>query len=336
MIYGLTNKRGEVRYVGRTKRRLYKRLSGHKSAARTRRTNTPSAKWIRRINPCNVDIILLEENSENEVKSEVWWMDYLEFLGCDLLNEIRYELPLGGPEKFQVTDEVKELMGTIPDHEVAKRFDVCANTIWKYRNKLGIEPDGNVDVTEEMKEMMGTVSDRKVGEKFGLKQTTIGNHRRRLGIEAFGNNGGFDVPEELIEQLGEKLDTELGEEFGFTPSVVRKNRKKRGIDPLRPGEYEFSEEFYNMLGEKPDGEIAEKFEVHVQTVKRRREKENINRYKKPKMFNKKEAGEIKWLIENTDKIYQDIVNEYGGCLKICSKIKNEKYYKEDIESIKPT
>lgn len=88
-IYALLDPRTcEVRYVGKSQRSLNNRMSLYRRS----RSNTPVCKWARRLfsegNPPTA--IRLEESTCGQNKDladkEKFWIEYLAFLGADLLN----------------------------------------------------------------------------------------------------------------------------------------------------------------------------------------------------------------------------------------------------------
>lgn len=238
MIYGLYNKNtGYVRYVGRTKQPLKIRLSGHIS--HSKRRNDPKSEWIQEIGKESVGIKLLDKFSENESEAELWWMDYLEFLGCDLLNRNRYEAGgyVGQHGNFEITDEVKKLMGSVPDGEVAERFDVHITTVVKHRNRLGIDPyvpqKGNQrQLPKECIEKLGEVSDNKLADEFDVTRKTLQRRREEMGIDAYEKKKSA-TSKECVKLLGTMPDAELAERFNVSKSTIHRRRKARGIPSYR-------------------------------------------------------------------------------------------------------
>jgi len=237
MIYGLYNKdTGHVRYVGRTQKTAGERLANHRYTAREKRGDTPKDRWMRDIGTENVDIIRLEEECENPEQAELWWMDYMEFLGCELLNVIRCEIGgKVGEDGLEITDEVKSLMGTMPDRELGEKLGVATNTVAKHRNRLEIEAYGNnggYDLPEELIEKLGKVSDAELGREFGYPKQVIRAHREKREIEPY-EVFEHSFPEEFYELLGEKTDGQLADQFDVSRATVARRRRERGIDPWR-------------------------------------------------------------------------------------------------------
>lgn len=337
MIYGLTNKEtGEVRYVGRTDDTLARRLNGHRSQARTERKNSRVAKWIRQLEPENVGIVELEREAKNEAAAEVWWMDYLEFLGCDLLNVVRYELPNIGPDGIDVTDEMEEMMGTVPDRKVAEEFEVSEAVIYKYRRRFGIEGwDPKIELPKECIEQLGEKPDGELAEEFEVAEMTISRRRYEGGIDPYYRHKGpgkVELPDNAKDLLGEVSDREIAERFDVTLDIVKNRRVEKGIEPavdLSKVEIPVEE-----LGTKPDNELAEEYDVSPRTICERRKEHGVEAYKRQNRLSDERVGEVKWLATNADMTYEEIGNRYGISDANVSNIKNEKR-RADVDCVKP-
>lgn len=334
MIYGLYNKdTGHVRYVGRTIQKLYRRLNSHRCDARdkTRRT-TSAGRWIRKIGCDNVDIVLLEPSPENESKAEVWWMEYLEFLGCDLVNETRKELKVDGPEGIEITDEMKSMMGEVPDKVIAEEFDIGESTVYKHRARLGIEGwDPKIELPQECIDQLGQKPDVELAKEYDTSRATIKRRREEKNIDPYREQN-VDVPDKCLKQLGEKSDGDLAEEFGLTIEIIRRRRIKKGIDPAN--DLTKVEIPVDELGTKPDRLLAEEYDVTPRTICERRQEHNIPPYKKSQWNSDEKAGEVKWLAKNSDMTYEEIGEIYDISDANVSNIKNEKR-RANVDCVKP-
>lgn len=83
-VYALTDKDGNVRYIGQTRSPLRIRRASHVGSCRERPDSLLS-KWIMATDP---DIIMLDENATWNV-SEILWIDHYRRQGADLLNVLR-------------------------------------------------------------------------------------------------------------------------------------------------------------------------------------------------------------------------------------------------------
>lgn len=199
MIYALINKNtGEARYVGKTKRKLTNRLAGHIHEATKKKYTDPKADWIRQLGKNNVGIKLLEENPENEDEAELWWMEYLEYLGCDLLNVIRYKV--GGTNgRVLSKDEQKELLE-------------------KYK-------DSSIRIS-------------KLCEEYGITNGTLSRIRRDWGVERVSRRPSnfIDFEDEEIDYIVKQYeknyvtDRELSEELNVSRQAIRRVLKEEGVD----------------------------------------------------------------------------------------------------------
>lgn len=80
MIYALyEEEKGIPRYVGESTSNLRKKLGVLKYGAKQENNwNSPLVRWI---NANEIEILLLEDDGQKE-----WWVEYLKYLGCNLLN----------------------------------------------------------------------------------------------------------------------------------------------------------------------------------------------------------------------------------------------------------
>lgn len=86
LIYGLCHPvTGELRYVGKTVSSLMKRVQQH--MRESERTNTHKSCWIRSIGA--PDAFVIEEVSGDGLSEEVYWIEVMRALGCDLVNHTR-------------------------------------------------------------------------------------------------------------------------------------------------------------------------------------------------------------------------------------------------------
>jgi DNA-binding CsgD family transcriptional regulator len=335
MIYGLYNKdTGHVRYVGRTIQKLYRRLNSHRCDARdkTRRT-TSAGKWIRKIGCDNVDIVLLERSPKNESKAEVWWMEYLEFLGCELVNDARFEMKICTSSGIDVTDEMKSMMGEVSDKVIAKKFDVSRNTILKHRSRLGINGRNlKIELSKECVEQLGEKPDSELADEFEVSKSTVRRRREEKGIDPYKERN-VNVPEECLNQLGEKADGKLAEEYGLTIEIIKKRRVEKNIDPSC--DLSKVKVPVEQLGTKPDNVLAEKYNVSSRTICERRKEHGIEAFKRQNRLSDEKVGEVKWLAKNSDMTYQEIGNQYGISDANVSNIKNEKR-RADVNCVKPS
>lgn len=87
-IYALVDPRtGFIRYVGKTSCPLNRRLAGHINDSLRRRFQVPRFRWIGRLLNAGLRPEIVElEQCEDWQDAEQFWISYLRFVGCDLLN----------------------------------------------------------------------------------------------------------------------------------------------------------------------------------------------------------------------------------------------------------
>jgi len=199
MIYALTNKNtSEPRYVGKTKRKLTTRLCGHIHEATKEKLSDPKCKWIRKLGKNNVDIKLLEKNAENEDEAELWWMDYLEYLGCDLLNVIRYKV--GGTNgRILSKNEQKELLKEYKDPSIrvsklCEKYDITNGTLSRIRRDWGVErvsrrPKNFIDFDDEKIDYIvkqyeeNYLTERELSEELNVSRQAVRRVLEEQGVD---------------------------------------------------------------------------------------------------------------------------------------------------------
>ncbi len=113
-IYGMSDPRtNEIRYVGKT-HNLIGRLENH---LRRKDERSIKSKWIKDLKCLNLapEIFILEEvKNENWQELEIFWIQYLKFIGCNLTNSTA-----GG---MGMRNMVPELSGRIKNSRKGLRY----------------------------------------------------------------------------------------------------------------------------------------------------------------------------------------------------------------------
>lgn len=107
--------------------------------------------------------------------------------------------PMGGHNRIELPEEVREQFGEMPDHELAEQAGVSKKVITKRRNAAGVA---------------------SYAEQTG-QDGQFSTSESRYSRDEF--------PEELIEKMGTMPDTEIGREYGVQAQLVTKERNERGI-----------------------------------------------------------------------------------------------------------
>lgn len=275
MIYGLTNERGKVRYVGRSVQKPESRLKAH--IRESKNNDTSKDEWIRKIGKENIEVILLEENPKNEARAEVWWMEYMEFLGFELTNEVRYEMRTRNG--WEPPKEVVELMGKIPDWKVGKKFDLTESLIFKYRKRLGISCcSSKIKLPDECINQLGQKPDRELGEEYNVSAATIFGRRKERGISSYTEQKN-NLPNECYEKMGQVSDRELSRNYDVSRKTISRRRSEAGIKKYK-AKCELPEECYEKMGNVSDRTLGREYDVCTKTIGNKRRKAGIEAYKK--------------------------------------------------------
>jgi Mor family transcriptional regulator len=245
MIYGLYNKNtGEVRYVGRTGRNLRDRLHNHRYNAKTERCNSPKGKWIRKVDPKNIEILKLENPSKNEKEKELWWMEYLEYLGCNLLNVADYETgsEAGKTHIGKLPKECVEKMGEVSDVKLAEKYKVDVKTIKARREQREIEAySKRYDLPDKCIEHLGKKSDVELARIYGVSREVIRRRRKEEKIQPYQPER-YTKKEKVAEikwfiECGDMSYREIGNKYNVSKScigeIARETNHKQ-VDKKKP------------------------------------------------------------------------------------------------------
>lgn len=132
LIDPLTN---EIRYVGKTKKSLIKRLYEHLTL-RNLKSNTHKNNWVKKLLNLNVKpkIELIEVVTENNwIDKEIYWIKILRENGCNLTNTSD-----GGEGSFgykMTKESIDKSIKTRKNNDTLKRSDECKKLISK--SKIG-------------------------------------------------------------------------------------------------------------------------------------------------------------------------------------------------------
>jgi hypothetical protein len=98
------------------------------------------------------------------------------------------DIPCPGRYSWAVRN--RDLMGVLPDREVAEIVKRSERQVWEVRNKWGIPPchpsskvvGPRKPLLPEHEVLLGTMNDRDLAKLSGVSHTTIYNRRTKLGI----------------------------------------------------------------------------------------------------------------------------------------------------------
>ena len=121
------------------------------------------------------------------------------------------------------------LLGTAPDHEIAKRLRRTMDAVQQKRTELGIPTFSRSPFrrwTAEEGALLGAAPDEEIAARIGRSLEAVRTRRRRLGIRALPY-GRWDPGE--LELLGTASDAEVASRLRRTVSSVGHMRRKLGI-----------------------------------------------------------------------------------------------------------
>jgi transposase len=98
-----------------------------------------------------------------------------------------------------------DLLGQVPDAEIARRAGVSMRTVAAYRARHGVkgysgprrrgaDRKPRKSRIDEFADLVGTVPDREVAEQAGVSINTVRNWRVKRGVEPRGRSGGAAAP----------------------------------------------------------------------------------------------------------------------------------------------
>jgi hypothetical protein len=112
--------------------------------------------------------------------------------------------------KDQRVESAFELLGNLPDAEIARRVNVSIRTVASYRSRHGIpgydgprrrpEPrDGRRSRLEELHDLLGQVPDRIIADQAAMSLGAVRNYRLKHDIEAVGRMSPREIEASLRE-----------------------------------------------------------------------------------------------------------------------------------------
>lgn len=241
MIYAFV--KNEPKYVGRTKNGISQSLSQYKYNVRNDQINTTAGKWMASLEDMEeIEAVLLEENPSNEQKAKLWWINYLEYLGANLVNEYRHAFgnTVEKSNGWDVPKKAKEMMGEVPDYKIGEKFGRSPGTIRIYRKRFGIDPaPKRIQLPDECIEQLGEKSDRKLADEYGVKTGVIKKRRTEREIEAKNSNLTKKEAGEVkwLYDNTEMSQKEIGKKYGKTGGCVRNivhGRSHSDVDSRKP------------------------------------------------------------------------------------------------------
>ena len=155
------------------------------------------------------------------------------------------------PKPTDHLDEIRHMMGTMPDHEVAKKCDSTPSIVGRYRRKHGIP------AYEGYKFGKGQSPPSKGTEQPAKKKTP---RRRRSKIDAFRSQVG-KIPDQVIaKKAGVSVEGVRMYRRRHDIKLEPGARRRRGSKPAKPAVSSTGpsilDSFRDQFGSVPDSEIA--------------------------------------------------------------------------------
>jgi hypothetical protein len=120
------------------------------------------------------------------------------------------------------------LLGEVPDAEIADQYNVPVSTVWLDRKHRGIPPftrTARRDDEARFADLFGTIPDEELAEKTGMTLSAIKRARASMNIPPYRPA----LPYEDL--LGTMSDADLGKIYDVNRQTIHAQRKKRGIPP---------------------------------------------------------------------------------------------------------
>jgi hypothetical protein len=171
-----------------------------------------------------------------------------------------------------------ELLGKMPDRELALKTGSRPATIGKIRRKAGIPAftvRSPVRTPREHKPrqwhgMVGKMLDVEVARVAGVSPITVGAYRRQMGIARFSATPAWH------KLVGTIPDTEVARVAGVTVKTVSMHRKRNNIP--RPSSHK-TEPWHALAGKTTDAEVARDVGLTSSAVGFYRRKMGIEAYR---------------------------------------------------------
>lgn len=190
------------------------------------------------------------------------------------------------PQKFEWTDEMLALLGTVPDQVIAKQLGIQQTTVRRRRVRLGRD-SWRVSAaaaiwTPGALVQLGKMTDARLASQLGIDVATVRQKRRSLGILRGAPRGHWMWTEEQVSLLGTASDREVAMQVGCSVAQAWHARNKREIPLFRPAP--LVDGVIQQLGVVPDAQLAQAVGISVSRVEAERRRRGIPPAKAPRWF----------------------------------------------------
>jgi hypothetical protein len=184
-------------------------------------------------------------------------------------------------DRFVWPAELADLLGKVPDAELARIAGVCVKTVATERLRRRIAAFAShrrrYEWTPESIALLGSAIDAEVAAALGISHSAVAYKRLLLGIAPFcplthERIPAFSWTAERLALLGKMSDQQVATELGTSANSVCRKRRLLKIRPFgaTPPRIEWTEERLDLLGRLPDPEVARRCGISLPTVRRKR------------------------------------------------------------------
>lgn len=236
-------------------------------------------------------------------------------------------------KKKEYPEELVNMLGKVPDKEIAKKFGYSSAGIALIRKNMGIPSLCATRFPEEKREeamlLFGKLTDREIAEKLEIPIVSVAHFRRKLKIDPATYSPIKDADKNMIlDLLGRVSDLKIAKKTGYSTYTIKKFREQNNINPFKKSILERfppnqRKKLLSMLGKVHDRVIAEKFNIGNEAVRRIRQKMNVPALREEKSLQKTiERDEyIKSLLGTmTDR---EVANKTGKSIQVIGKARRK-------------
>lgn len=236
-------------------------------------------------------------------------------------------------KKKEYPEELINMIGKVPDKEIAKKFGYSKAGIALIRKNMGIPSLRATRFPEEKREeailLFGKLTDREIAEKLEIPILSVAYFRKKLKIDPVAYSSIKDADKNMIlGLLGRVSDLKIAKKTGYSTYTIKKFREQNNINPFKKSILERfppnqRKKLLSMLEKVHDRVIAEKFNIGNEAVRRIRQKMNVPALREEKSLQETiERDEyIKSLLGTmTDK---EVANKTGKSIQVIGKARRK-------------
>lgn len=175
--------------------------------------------------------------------------------------------------------------GTLPDIELAEKYNVTREVIRYHRRQRNINPYERKKTTkliwkDEWLKLLGTMFDTKLAKIIGCNKATVCAKRSELNIKPYTGKRSVFWTDEYVNMLGKISDRELSHIMNCSSFSVQQERINRNIPVYENCTHKNIKWDDQPLGKMTDKELASILNVTYNVVRQARLVRFIRPYKK--------------------------------------------------------